>query len=108
MSCIAKDNPEIIPQYIIENWRKSLHKIVDKLQSSIPNIDEKDRYNIHKTMSAMKKYNNAISIAVQDLEELICPLDKKKLHAKLLNIMKALDLILRNMSKTTPHLRTGL
>ena len=99
MSCIAKDNPEIIPQYIIENWRKSLHKIVDKLQSSIPNIDEKDRYNIHKTMSAMKKYNNAISIAVQDLEELICPLDKKKLHAKLLNIMKDLDLILRNMIK---------
>lgn len=99
MSCIALDNPEIVPNYIIENWRNSLYKIVDKLRSSIPIIDEKDRNNLNKTLSAMKIFNNAISSAVQDLNELICPLDKRNLHNNLLNILVDLDIILKNMIK---------
>ena len=97
MSCIAKENPDIIPQYIIENWRNSLYKIVNKLQSAIPNIEEKDRNNLNKTMSAMKIYNNAIMIAVQNLDELICPLDKKKLHTQLSDILTEINLILTRM-----------
>lgn len=97
MSCIAKINPEIIPHYIIENWRNSLFNIVDKLKSAIPLIDEKDRYNINKNLTAIKTFKNAISSAVEDLEELIYPLDKKKLHCKLLLIFKDLNNILKNM-----------
>jgi hypothetical protein len=99
MSCIAKMNPEIIPHYIIENWHNSLFKIVEKLNTSLPNIDEKDRNNINKTLAAMKKYNNAVSSAVKALKELICPPNKKKLHYNLLNILNDLDIILNNMIK---------
>jgi len=97
MFCIAKRNPEITPNYITENWHNSLSKIVENLNKSIPTLDEKDRYNLDKTLSTMKKYNNAVNFAVKGLKELIYPLNKKNLHDNLLDILIDLNVILTNM-----------
>ena len=97
MFCIAKVTPEITPNYITENWHNSLFKIVENLNKSIPNLDEKYRYNLDKTLAAMKKYNNAVNFAVKGLNELICPFNKKTLHDSLLDILSNLNTILTNM-----------
>jgi len=99
MSAIAKIIPEVVPQYIVDNWHNNLIKITEKLSNAIPKLEEKDRTNFEKTSNALIEYYNAIKIAVIEIKEILIPISKIDLHRKLEQILSELENILSNMIK---------
>lgn len=94
---ISKVDPDIVPQYIIDNWHQQLFRIINKLYQSIPNLQEADRYNYTKTMLAMEQYEKAVNIAHSDLANVLIPLNKKDIHERLNKLLNDLKSTLGNM-----------
>ena len=94
---ISKVDPNIVPQYIIDNWHQQLFRIINIMQKSIPSLQEEDRHNYTKTMLAMKQYWEAVDIAHSDLDNILIPLNKKDIHDRFNKLLNDLKSTLGNM-----------
>lgn len=99
MTAIAKIIPEVVPQYIVDNWHINLIKITEKLSKAIPKLEEEDRTNFRKTLNALKEFYYAVKIAVIEIKEILIPNSKIELHRKLEKILSEMEGILSNMIK---------
>jgi hypothetical protein len=91
MESISIVFPDLIPDYLLEHWRISLHKIIQKYSDSIPNLEEKYRSNIKVTLTAMVMQHNALKEAILDLKNFEAPPSRIALHSTLKNIFISME-----------------
>ncbi len=102
---IVKVDDSIVPKYVIDNWHIQLYRIVDRMQNSIPQLEESDRGNNEKIFDSFRKYRKAVEYAVKELSNVLVPLCKKELHDELFELLKDLYETLNNMLKCGEKLK---
>ena len=94
---IAEVDDTIVPKYAVDNWHIQLFRIIDKMQKSIPALEENERRNHTKIFDSFRTYKKAVQFAVNDLSNVLVPLNKKELHDKLYELLKDLAKTLSEM-----------
>ena len=89
--------PNLVPEYIVENWHTQLTLIINNLAKSIPNLQESDRGNFPLIILAFIKYQQAVELAYTKLNKVLIPINKKHLHNQLTEILNSINTNLKSM-----------
>ena len=85
---IESQYPNIIPKFLVENWRTEMTDIVQDISDNMEDADEKDRYNVQKMSSILNQHKELYIEAIQKLDNLITPSGKEELTEKLEEILR--------------------
>jgi len=102
---ISKTLPNLVPDYIIENWHIQLKLIVDNLIESIPNINDSDRRNFPIVIIAFIKYQKSVELACSKISKVLVPVNKQHLHSQLSSLLNSINSVLKSMLEM---LKSGL
>ena len=83
LSKISRILPEIVPQYLIENWRSKVNEIFEIHKIQDAEIKEKDAIGIIKHLVNYIKTANELDQIITKLKSLTPPVGKKSLHEKI-------------------------
>ena len=89
--------PNLVPDYVIENWHNQLSLIINNLSESIPNLQESDRRNFPVVILAFIKYQKAVELACTKINKVLVPLNKKHLHDQLSELLNSINSKLKSM-----------
>lgn len=102
---ISKTLPNLVPDYIIENWHNQLKLIVDNLIESIPNLNDSDRRNFPIVIIAFIKYQKSVELACSKISKVLVPANKQHLHSQLSSLLNSINSVLKSMLEM---LKSGL
>lgn len=90
LSCISIVLPEIVPKFLIDNWRMKLKKIINEHSMKINKIEVKKEDSLPEISIKIKDMIVQLENINQQIGSILIPPGKKVLHQELINIFEVL------------------
>jgi len=99
LGSISNIFPEVIPKFLIDNWRIRLKTIVDEYFNASEYIEDGKKYSLNEIIPKIKDMVTHLKNAEIKLNSVVVPPGKEELHKELINVFNTMRTSFEDMMK---------